>query len=530
MSMDDTHITSVETAQEISLPSNVDPPEPSPREAIIHIGASNRLDPQIYQQNIHRTTLTWSTNDQPGTLLWWAALTPRDINPIVSHMADCYHVWTGDAVYEVKIAGTSFHAGMLTVVELPPNVHPNDLAGTRDYSAYNWKGIDAKNPTLEGFSVRDVRQTTFHYVDDEQNIGNHHHGGYIAIYVDMALNTSSTGTQQISVQVWSKPAPNFRLLKLKIPRLRSQVRSSFLEEYMNYMLDFTKGDELVSIANLQRQASYLVVMPKSKVTFNEGKMNCFDADGKPISKITGVPDVHSFESRSPFEVVWHDKKPSGTNDADVRYQAHFEAGWRMDKINDAGHFLVEKLGMAFTIKRQYPQNPEKGKRFEPMFVIEADQMAKGSMDALIAMSSIKGYYIVGADVTDFWSEPESELITNNESAIRFMGTKNESLVGYMTDEMASAFSKRIYSGWFPAGQAATFIMSSDNVPVGKAKLYRSGRLTTAGSKDQVKYDINKMRFNFDGFISESQPLGATKEMSYNRYLVLPHHSSYSTSR
>lgn len=530
MSMDDNKITSVETASEISLPSNVDPAEPSPREAIIHAGSSNKLDPQIYQQNIHRTTLTWSTNDQPGHLLWWTPLSPRDINPIVSHMADCYHMWVGDAVYEIKIAGTSFHAGMLTVVELPPNVHPNDLAGTRDYSAYNWRGIDAKNPNLEGFSIRDVRQVAFHYLDNTENKGNHDIGGYLAIYVDMALNTSSTGTQQVSVQVWCKPAPNFRLLKIKIPRLRTQVRSSYLEEHLNYIFDFTRTGGKVSVANLQRDAKYLVVQPKSVINSTYGQMNCFDSDGKPRSKITGVPTTHSYDRRSPCEIIWHDTEPSGTNRDQVRLQVKFLPGWRMDKINNAGALLIEGLGTTVTIIDQNPQNPVGGQAFEPMFKTGADDFSTDSLKALSRLSKKKAYYLVGEDVTNFWSDTVTKIVKYDESGIVFMGEKNESLVGTQTDECASAFSRGLYKDWFPVGQVATFIMSSDDVPVGIVKLYPSGKLTTKGNKDQIKYDVGKMRLTFNGFVNASQSLAPSKEHSLNKYLVLPHHSTYSASR
>lgn len=519
---DTTKITSVEDGNLTALPTMVDPPEPSKREAEIHAGAINRMDPVIYQQNIHKTTITWSTQDQPGTLLFYEELTPHKINSLVSHQADSYHYWSGDSLEEVKIAGTSFHAGMVVAVELPPHVHPTSLAGTRDYTAYNWRGIDAKNPNLEGFRIRDVRQVAFHYIDSKKNPSIHDIGGYFALYVDMPLNTSSTGTQQISIQIWSKPAPNFQLLKLKIPRLQPGEPSSALTHLVESTLDFTNNDKLPEYPSNCAYPCGKMVANSTTVTLHEVlRCNHFDTSGKSM---TTLKHFEKFDrgTETKYKITGGVDNVVGGS---IRVRLTPLSPFRCNR-NDKGGWLYFPVIGTSTVATSWDRDinpPKDSTDWVPTLICtNSETLENAWKDGTVV------YYFSAPSTTDFISDSTTIVTPNGESLITFRQEGNPRLEGLQTSRFSELCASGVLKDWIPKGQVAVFILrdGTQDLPIAKVKLYPEGFFTTRPSKDHIEYDIGKLAFSFDGFTGATNPLPKSAEYSRNKLLVLPFHSSY----
>lgn len=518
--MNDNETTSTESGSSSSLPSLVDTRTPPKSEPQTHVGVVNSLDPTLFLQNIHNTTFTWSTNDQPGTLLWYTSLQPKNINPLISHLADMYHYWTGGAEYEIKIAGTSFHAGMLTIVELPPQVHPTTLTGTRDYSAYNWHGIDAKNPSLEGFHVRDVRQTAFHFIDNESDKEPHKIGGYIAAYVDMSLNTSSTGTQQVSVQVWSKPSRDFQLLKLKIPRLVPGESKSNVEILINNALDFTNHQTMYP-SNLAYAADRLEIQASTYKAHNILLVNHFKPDGTSmcqVNKLTGFDP----STRTMFRVL-----NTVIDDPYVKFQVQPMLPFRANRYGTEGGVIVARgLSHSTNLKQWGRKDPPDTTGPENSIYFEMYGVNNGKWKDIIGDLKIVEY--AGVEGDDFVREPKSTPVPNGESLITFTQAGSSNQYSLQLQHFSELMARGTLKGWLPKGQAAKFILSdkSAGVPVGQVKLYQTGQMTTSASKDVVKWDVEKMAMVFDGFVAETSPFQRTPSHSTNRLLALSFHSSY----
>jgi hypothetical protein len=193
-------------------------PAPTTQEAAPHAAAINNIDLYFYQQYVALANFTWSTTQIPGTLLWSSPITPRRAHANLAYLSQIYNIWVGSLEYQVKVAGTGFHAGALAVVRLPPNVDPSSLTGSSDFTVFEYTIIDPK--TLECFAknVCDQRNIMYHYMNreaGEEDFSRQSIGGYIAIYVLLQLNTSSTGASQIDVQVFNKAGMDFNLLQIR---------------------------------------------------------------------------------------------------------------------------------------------------------------------------------------------------------------------------------------------------------------------------------------------------------------------------
>lgn len=193
-------------------------PGPTPGEVVKHSGQKNTFDFSIHRQFIPTDTFIWSTSQTKGTLLWHQPIHPSRCNPLISYLAGMYNTWGGGIEFNFKVAGTGFHAGALAFVRIPPNFHPTKFSTPSKWGAFEWCIMDPKTLEVMSLDVMDQRPVMFHYMNyhlDQPNT----FGGHIACYVLVPLNTSSSGSQQIAVQVFSRPGVTFTLNQLIVPQL-----------------------------------------------------------------------------------------------------------------------------------------------------------------------------------------------------------------------------------------------------------------------------------------------------------------------
>lgn len=175
----------------------------------------------LKKQHVALQRFVWSTSQLPGTLLVNIPITPLRANLFVSYLAGMYNAWNGGLEYLVKVAGTGFHAGALGVARIPPNIDPTTFKTVAQFTAFEYVVIDPK--TLEAVSkhIPDQRPVMYHYVSNNFTDPNVI-GGHFVIFVLLQLNTSSTGTNQIDVQILNRLAPDFRFIQIVPPNLTTQ--------------------------------------------------------------------------------------------------------------------------------------------------------------------------------------------------------------------------------------------------------------------------------------------------------------------
>lgn len=202
----------------LRLPSIAGPHAPT-IEGVRHANVdSGEIMSYLKKQNRALTRFTWSSSQLPGTILFSTPVTPLRGNENVAYLAKMFNLWVGGMDYETKVAGTGFHAGAIGMVRIPPNIDPYTLKTVQQFTAFEYSLIDPKNLEAVTNCVSDQRTTMYHYMSEDFSEPNNI-GGYFVIFVFLQLNTSSTGTNQIDVQVFNKLAPDFRFIQVVPPNL-----------------------------------------------------------------------------------------------------------------------------------------------------------------------------------------------------------------------------------------------------------------------------------------------------------------------
>ncbi|APG77416.1 hypothetical protein 2 [Wuhan spider virus 6] len=188
---------------------------PNTTEAPTHAGANNGIDPFFFKHFIALRKATWTVNQDPATLLFSVPIHPSECHQWMAHIGKMYNVWAGGIDFAVKVAGTGFHAGAIMCVRIPPNIQPKTLRTESDITAFEYSVIDPKTLEVISKSVMDQRYVMYHYTNEFNLEKPRTFGGYFCIYVLMPLNTSATGSAEITVQIFSKPCSDFKFSQLK---------------------------------------------------------------------------------------------------------------------------------------------------------------------------------------------------------------------------------------------------------------------------------------------------------------------------
>lgn len=214
------------------------PAAPSEADVVPHTGQQNMIDPLIYMQWVTIATISWTTSQLPGTLLYSTPIHPRRGNTWLQWLSHMYNTWAGDLEYQFKIAGTGFHAGALTFVRLPPNISPDTVTTPSQFTCFEWSLQDPKTLEPIGKSVMDQRRQLYHYTMELNLLDPNTFGGYFCVFVTQRLNTSSSGSQAIDLMIWNRPGPNFSYSQL-IPPSLSQTPTNYNEYEELFNPDFT---------------------------------------------------------------------------------------------------------------------------------------------------------------------------------------------------------------------------------------------------------------------------------------------------
>lgn len=496
---------STQDAPHDSTGISIEVPGPSPIEAVTHIGEANSIDPYFYQQNIHAATFTWNTKDPPGKLLWYVKLAPQEMNKGLAYLSKLYLTWVGDFLLTFKLAATSFHAGNFVVVSLPPTVHPESLAGKKDYTFYPWAAMDPKTYEIVSFVGRDKRPLAFHYVDG-MDMGNDSLdiGGYIAAYVDLQLNTSATGSQAIQIQVWSKLAQNFRFSYIRPPTTSVVPAQILVPPVLDHYLHFGESFHF-SLSSAPTYPENLVVLPAALKQLTTGGYNTSNLYGSMAnSKFSLDEPVPAYES-------WEIKVLGDHTEPDVTVQI-LKPMWQWEPTNwfPVGQRSATRKAANVTIKKSDSKDL-------PLYTLTFDQAFSTLKDddRLYTTNSV-----AGAGPCQ-WVDNGLAPPIDGESFLVF-GAHDPKLYSIQTEALTGIFFTGMLKQWVPEGQCALFLLvdTVESLPLSFVKLYSEGFFTTAASTDEVLYEFKDMKLEFYGFINRTTPMPArSPEMSRNKLLI-----------
>jgi hypothetical protein len=189
-------------------------PPASAQEVVSHGTQQNNIDPYAYINFLAVANITWSTSQLAGTILYSTPLHPSRINWLIAFYANLYNLWGGGFEYKMKVAGTGFHAGALAIARIPPNIDPYSLNTVEDLTAFEYEVFDPKQLEMFTRVLVDQRNIMYHYRNLDLKDPNTF-GGYFVIFVLMPLNTSSTGVNQINVQIFTRAAQDFTFSQIR---------------------------------------------------------------------------------------------------------------------------------------------------------------------------------------------------------------------------------------------------------------------------------------------------------------------------
>lgn len=489
---------------EVSMPSNSQEITPA-------VGEFNLIDPYFYTQNCQIATVTWTTSDQIGKLLWYIPISPQLMHKNLVYITRMYLAWTGDFEFMYKIAGTGFHAGMLTLVKLPPGVHPSKITNYRDFSTQPWEGSDAKMLGATSYYGRDIRPIKYHYVHPQPGTPEDYNiGGYIALYVNLPLSTSASGVPRVDVGIWVKCAPNFRVGWVIPYDLYQDTSEAVMPETLKNALDWT-GTAIAPIMSANALvAHYLKILPAATKVINTGIYQCFSMQGDILSK---------FYSNQGDEVV-----NQGT--------------WNVSSVSEDGKTMV-----LVDPSHPWQASPQLGliyagtRNIVTPYIKSVDEVhADGKL--VRTFTADEGHSFKGIVPGDFlfvtyfhpdttkatwtvsgWTDNEISSPLANES---FVVYANNDVMSLQITELTRLFRNGALKDWLPIGSAAllTIYDSANNLPLRNVKLYRKGFMTTNAMADAAQFNINTVYFQYNGLISETGNIPTSQTMSRDFLLVM----------
>lgn len=459
------------------------------QEVPMHTGISNGIDPYYHLQYQPLASVLWNGNQNPGTRLWSVKLSPKYNTPHVRHMSKRYNTWGGGFEFNIKICGSGFTQGAVIVFKIPPNVNIDDLTTTQAMCMFPYKILDAKTIELVSEYGSDQRRVMYHYMNGDD--GTDDHGGTLAIAVFSPLTTSSTGSQQVYIQVLSRLAPDF-VFSQPIPLPEEKDEPSVGDsdgEALAKALSLNSERNALATATIQKKITRIVIEPKTFVT--------------PANVSIGGSRKVSGELIQKSEFEWPMLQAVQTEHLNTDSA----------RIQPLAYTMLPKgTGTYSFAGKSFP-----GAREISEFDKSLDMPDVGTFKVTTAMK-------IGGDGTYRADDALLMAISNYTEAKREFPQKNstESYVTFSCDDLgkkdkclqpeslASLLKAGTYSKIMAPNEAAIFdLVDIDNaIPVHRLKLYYSGIITSKGVDDQIMLPANKYSVKFIQFTKATEPIPA----------------------
>ncbi|APG78367.1 hypothetical protein 2 [Hubei picorna-like virus 75] len=471
---------------------------PSSAAGVLGTAAMPGLDQYIRTNWLTIGTFLWTVGLAAGDLLWSTRIHPST-HPILSYLSGIHNTFVGGLEFMVKVAGTGFHAGAIKMCRIPPNRDPKEFITTTETDHFEWGIIDPKTLEVVCQELPDQRRMNYHYLNDITVDG---FGGYFAIYVQIPLNTSASGTHQISVNVWCRASPTFQLLQV-VPPPRNpslQVNSwSHLAEWMQFSIQ-----EDFCCNSIKTGARTLVICDKKIVLLQRGMDGMRDGYGNLRSKTF----PNGLQKRSiAGNVTWPLTPPSNwpSLGADVyildwKDPKFIGPAWKAPFTVAAKQTQDISLGVNGTLGNhtfQFEPDTEHSIKVSIVPVPPVTTPAPNQQQRSIFVDNIDGMKLPfkNSEPADDWKVPVA-----NESLVVFSASPSPSgdfldknWYSTQTAKMADAMLK--FQPWRQLGSNTAIILqawdSEYNLPLATFKLYREGFMTSIGTSSNVLLDMTK---------------------------------------
>lgn len=494
--------------------------DPSSTEAPVHSGQKNTIDISVERQFMPIDNFFWTVQMKPGHLIWYTPIHPSRCNTIVNYLTGIYNTWAGGLEYNFKIAGTGFHAGALAFVRIPPNRHPTDFKSPAEWGVFEYMIIDPKTLEIITLDLMDQRRLHFHFMQmDEKDPDTF--GGYIACYVLMELNTSSTGTQQISVQALCRPGPQFTLNQLVPPTgsigpapnvFPEALLDAMTPQYGDIGFRTKMGLELIvsEPKSLQKIQIIHQMGLNSKPALEQDIMGKHMRDGKNIFAADAWNSAEAFAwfPTCSARTAYVDSK--STEASVVRYMLdNQKMGW-WGGIPGSKTWKMSLKYYKSAVLRLATQFVKVETVDRGGFLVSSMEVTDESKDAgLNAMESIalsvepNDQWILPPDAQegkDVWTIPASgEVVIRYATKAVYQKFRVKEA---QTEAVVRALLKYDLTNAVPQGMAVHLGMYNHktHVPLGQVKMYRNGVMTMGDQHaDQIFEDV---AFNYVGLIPE----------------------------
>lgn len=472
-----THIDSTQEAPHGQSVSGIGHGGAGPEEAMLHTGAFNNLDMALRMQFISLASFKWDVQQGPGTLLWSAPITPRNSHQFIRHLSQMYNTWVGGFDYNIKVCGTGFHAGVLAIVRLPPNISPSSIASPTDFTAFEYVLIDPKTLEVVTEHIIDQRNIMYHYTTDT---GRDSFGGHIAVYVYAPLATSSTGATNISVVVLTRPSPDFAFFQIK--PLEGKGPEPEPDEPRAIADALYVGDDcLNSTATFTDEVENFVVIPKAQRNPLASQLGCYRFDGTIIRTASRL----TFPLKTMFRSKVSVKDSVATIDALMGLPQASTINMKITMTRASGSSLETYTCTSMPADSQFK-------------VITTDRT---NDNGIIEITS---YYEAKQVVPQIPSE-ESFFVVDNHGTVG-----DQQRFSYQTRALANLLKSKQYIDLMTKQDAVIIDMydAELDTPIRRLKLYWNGHISTKGEEDQIKLPARKYYFKFVQISRASEPIPA----------------------
>lgn len=471
---------------------------PSTAEVGRAAGEDGQLPSYFYQHWRKVATIPWTTNDPIGKILWSTDVTPLGFDPTLAWQMRLWHAWGGDMEIMVRLVGTGFHAGQVACVSLPPRIYPNSVTNPLKYSIYPFEILDPKKLDPIMMTLRDRRNTKYHYLrHDGNDTTDADVGGHFAIYVDSPLNTSSTGLNRVNISIWAKCAQNFAPAFYRDPLVEIPKESPIAPDTLTDLLN-SLGSVYNNLSAAQNNANQLARMENMKVLTNY-YANSVKLNGSLI-QIKSGEQWHNDSS-------WFSAKIVITGDASVKYYwVQSVDGHIISALSDMSVVVSNGLTTYWCTHKE-----RKWKTIEklPSLLVDITPTPVAEVEKCTA------YYRSGTQTTFNETINNLKVDRQDETFVLFAGSFSSYAI--QTQILAQAFRAKIFANILEDNMCFLYTIKTrrSGLPLFQVKLHSGGYFTALNTGSLALDNLSDLIWEPSGLIASDAPMITNQQMAQN---------------